>query len=77
NSAFQTMHFKFQRNLNRPLITAHITIILSEEENQISPLACIAPDPSQRSEHCMDKDSPKNQKSYKSGQEKTPKDILP
>lgn len=54
NSAFQTTHFKFQSNLNRPLITAHITIILSEEENQISPLSCIAPNPSHRSEHSMD-----------------------
>ena len=69
NSAFQTMHFKFQSNLNRPLITAHITIILSEEDNQVSPLACIAPDPSQSSEHSMDKDSPENWKSEKSGQE--------
>ena len=33
NSAFQTTHFKFLCNLNRPLIFAHITIILLEEEN--------------------------------------------
>lgn len=54
NSAFQTTHFKFQSNLNRPLITAHITIILSEEENQISPLSCIMPNPSHSSERTMD-----------------------
>lgn len=39
NNAFQTIHFKFESNLNRPLISAHITLIISEEENQIHPLA--------------------------------------
>jgi len=71
-SAFQTTHFKFQINLNRPLITAHVSIILLEEENQISPLACIAPDPSQSSEHSMDKDSLE-----KSGQEEFSKIVQP
>lgn len=37
NSAFQTTHFKFQSNLHRPLVTAHITLILSEEENLVTP----------------------------------------
>jgi hypothetical protein len=77
NSAFQTTHFKFQSNLNRPLITAHITIILSEEENQISPLSCMAPDPSQSSEHLMDEGSPENWKSDKFGQDEIPKSIPP
>lgn len=77
NSAFQTTHFKFQSNLNRPLITAQITIILLEEENQVSPLACIAPDPSQSSEHSMDKDSPENWKNDKSGKEEIRKIIPP
>jgi len=63
--------------LNRPLITAHITIILSEEENQVSPLACIAPDPSQSSEHSRDKDSPEIGKSEKSDQEEFLKSIPP
>lgn len=38
NNAFQTIHFKFQSNLNRALVSNHITIIVSEEENQIHPL---------------------------------------
>lgn len=29
---FQTSHFTFQSNLNRPVITANITILFSEEE---------------------------------------------
>jgi len=77
NSAFQTTHFKFQRNMNRPLITAHITIILSEEENQISPLSCMAPDPSQSREHLMDEGSPENRKNDKFDQDETPKSIPP
>jgi len=59
------------------MITAHITIILSEEENQVSPLACIAPDPSQSSEYSSDKDSPENWKSEKSDQEEFLKNIPP
>jgi len=57
NSAFQTMHFKFQSNLHHPLVTAHITLILPEEENLVTPLACIAPNPSPSSENSSDKDS--------------------
>jgi len=77
NSAFQTTHFKFQSNLNMPLMNAHITIILSEEENRVSSLACIAPDPSQSSEHSMDNDSPENWKSEKYGQEEFLKNTPP
>ena len=32
--AFQSTHFKFQSSLNRPIITANITIIFFEEEAQ-------------------------------------------
>lgn len=77
NSAFQTTHFKFQSNLNRPLITAHITIILSEEENQIFPLSCMAPDLSQSSEHSMDEGSQEHQMKDKLGQDEIPRNILP
>lgn len=34
HSAFHSNHFRFQSNLNRPLITANITIILFGEEDQ-------------------------------------------
>lgn len=77
NSAFQTTHFKFQSNLNRPLITAHITIILLEEENQISPLSCMAPDLSQSSEKSMDEGSQENRMNDKLGQDEIPRIILP
>jgi len=77
NSAFQTTHFKFQSNLNRPLITAHITIILSEEENQLYPLSCMVPEPSQSSEQLTDGGSQENRMSDKLGQDEVPIVIQP
>jgi len=68
-SAFQTMHFKFQSNLHRPLITTHITLIISEEENLVSPLACIAPDPSPGNENSSGDDSMENWEKGKEDQE--------
>lgn len=50
NSAFQSTHFKFQSNLNKPLIFVQITIIMSEEVNQVAPLSCIDPNSSHSSE---------------------------
>jgi len=77
NSAFQTTHFKFQSNLNRPLIFAHITIILLEEENQIHPLACIALEPSQSSEQQMAGGSQEKGMVNKPGQVEGPRVIPP
>lgn len=57
NSAFQTTHFKFQRNLNRPLISAQITILMMEEENQVAPLSCIVPNTSHSSKRSSEEDS--------------------
>jgi len=57
NSAFQSTHFKFQSNLNRPLISAQITILMTEEENQVAPLSCIVPNPSHSSERSSAEDS--------------------
>jgi len=56
NSAFQSTHFKFQSNLNRPLISAQITILMSEEVNQVAPLSCINPN----SSHSSERSSAKN-----------------
>lgn len=50
NSAFQSTHFKFQSNLNRPLISAQITILMTEEINQVPPISCIDPNSSNSSE---------------------------
>lgn len=50
NSAFQSTHFKFQSNLNRPLISAQITILMTEEINEVSPISCIDPNSSHNSE---------------------------
>lgn len=77
NSAFQTTHFKFQRNLHSPLVTTHITLILSEEENLVSPLACIAPDPSPGSENSSGSDSKENWEKEKYEQEAFLKDLPP
>lgn len=57
NSAFQSTHFIFQSNLNRPLISAQITILMTEEENQVAPLSCIVPNPSHNSERSSAEDS--------------------
>jgi len=55
NSAFQSTHFKFQSNLNRPLISAQITILMSEEVNQVPPISCINPNSSHSSERSSSK----------------------
>lgn len=57
NSAFQSTHFKFQSNLNKPLISAQITIIMSEEDNQATPLSCIVPNSYHSSERSSVEDS--------------------
>jgi len=68
NSAFQTTHFKFQSNFD---FCSHLYNPFGRGKPSL-PLACIAPDPSQGSEHSTDKDSPE-----KSGQEESPKIIPP
>lgn len=77
NSAFQTTHFKFQSNLHRPLVTAHITLILSEEENLVTPLTCIAPEPSPGSDNSSDSDSKDNWVKEKDEQEALLRNLPP
>ena len=38
NSSFQTTRFKFRSRLNKPLISATITVIFSEEEDELTSL---------------------------------------
>lgn len=77
NSAFQATHFKFRSNLNRPLISGHITIILSEEENQILPLACIVPEPSQCNKQHLTMGSPEKVLGDQPGNNDSPRISMP
>lgn len=77
NSAFQVTHFKFQSNLNRPLISGHITIFFSEEENQILPPACIVPEPSQCNEQHLTMGSPEKVLGDQPGNNASPRISMP
>jgi len=77
NSAFQTTQFKFQSNLHRSLVTAHITLILSEEENLVTPLTCIAPEPSPGSDNSSESDSKDNWVKEKDEQEALLRNLPP
>lgn len=59
------------------MITAHITIILYEEENQLQPMVRVASETSHSSESFLAEGSPKNQKGKMLDRDVAPLATLP